>query len=74
MSNYAEVIYNDEITEEVKVHKLTGVWKLGTYTKVDNQYQFNNWLELRYFDGLKPHWFHRLMARLLLGWHWEDKK
>ena len=22
----------------------------------------------------KPNWFHRLMARILLGWKWEEKK
>lgn len=27
-----------------------------------------------YWVKTKPNWFHRQMARLLLGWKWEDKK
>ena len=26
------------------------------------------------YVNTKPNWFHRLMARLLLGWKWEDRK
>ncbi len=62
-----------DFSEYPKTLECTGVWKIGTTYK-DVEGEFFNHIEFRYFNGLKPHWFHRLMARLLLGWIWEDKK
>ena len=62
-----------DFSEYANTLECTGVWKIGTtYKEVGGE--FYNHIEFRYFNGLKPHWFHRLMARLLLGWIWEDKK
>jgi hypothetical protein len=66
-------VYSDEHTQESQIHRCTGVWKIGTTYK-DVEKEFYSHIEFRYFNGLKPHWFHRLMARLLLGWRWEEKK
>lgn len=51
-----------------KVCKHTGSWIIGE----TNNLVYNR-VEFRYYNGYKPHWFHRLMIRLLLGWKWEDK-
>lgn len=59
--------YSDEHIEELITNRHTGTWMIGTI-KGENSH-----LEFHYYNGLKPHWFHRLMARLLLGWKWEDK-
>ena len=69
MSDAEIKTYSDEHTEGINVlMKHTGTWKIGS-TNI-----FNPHLEFYYFNGLKPHWFHRLMARLLLGWKWENRK
>lgn len=49
---------------EVVEMKLTGVWQIGN----------NDHIGLKYYDGQKPKWFHRLMARVFLGWTWVDLK
>ncbi len=69
MSDAEIKTYSDDDTEVVKILiKHTGTWKIGT-TDI-----YNSHLEFHHYNGLKPHWFHRLMARLLLGWKWEDRK
>ena len=69
MSDAEIKIYSDDDTEGVKILiKHTGTWKPGI-TDI-----YNCHLGFYYYNGLKPHWFHRLMARLLLGWKWEDRK
>lgn len=73
MSEHTEIkTYSEKDTEEIITNRHTGTWKIGTYNHLRGE--FFQHIELRYFNGLKPHWFHRLMARLLLGWKWEDKK
>lgn len=73
MSDAEIKTYSDEHTEGINVlMKHTGTWKIETYNHLRGE--FFQHIELRYFNGLKPHWFHRLMARLLLGWKWEDRK
>jgi hypothetical protein len=62
-------IYSDEDTDKIEIHKHTGTWKIGM-TKNEPR----SILEFHYYNGLKPHWLHLLMARLLLGWKWEDRK
>jgi hypothetical protein len=60
--------YSDEDTEQIITNRHTGTWKIGA-TDI-----YNSHLEFHYYNGIKPHWFHRLMARILLGWKWEDRK
>jgi hypothetical protein len=61
--------YSDEDTEQIITNRHTGTWMIGT-----TKGEFRCYLEFHYYNGIKPNWFHRLMARLLLGWKWEDRK
>lgn len=61
--------YSEKDTEEIITNRHTGTWKIGT-----TKGEFRSYLEFHYYNGIKPHWFHRQMARLLLGWKWEDKE
>jgi hypothetical protein len=41
-----------------KPPKVVGYWKI---------------IDLQVSASRKPNWFHRMMARALLGWEWRDK-
>jgi hypothetical protein len=41
-----------------KPPKVVGYWKI---------------IDLQVSASRKPNWFHRVMARALLGWEWRDK-
>lgn len=63
MSNYINFIsYSNEHIEEIKLHQPSGSWIIG-----------NEHMTFKYYNGQKPHWFHRLMARILLGWKWVNE-
>ena len=68
--------YSEKDTEEVITNQHTGTWMkhTGTWMIGTTKGELRCYLEFHYYNGLKPHWFHRLMARLLLGWKWEDRK
>jgi hypothetical protein len=62
--------YESNAFEHIKNHKHTGVWHMrncGGHSGYEN-------IRLNFYDGDKPHWIHRLITRLLLGWKWEDRK
>ncbi len=52
--------YTYKQTEEIKKHDHVGKWIISSSFHVRVQ--------------TKPNWFHRLMARILLGWKWENRK
>ena len=62
--------YESNAFQHIKNHKHTGVWYMrncGGHSGYEN-------IRLNFYDGDKPHWLHRLITRLLLGWKWEEKK
>ena len=62
--------YKSDAVKHIKIRNHTGTWHMrncGGYSGYES-------IRLKFYDGHKPHWFHRLMARLLLGWEWEDRK
>ena len=61
MSEHTHVItYSQKHTEEINKHDYVGLWVITSSFRIRVR--------------TKPNWFHRLMARLLLGWKWEDRK
>ena len=61
MNEHTNVItYSYKHTEEIKKHDYVGCWVITSSFRVRVH--------------TKPNWLNRLMARILLGWKWEDRK
>ena len=54
------ITYSQKHTEEINKHDHVGLWVITSSFRIRVR--------------TKPNWFHRLMARLLLGWKWEDRR
>jgi hypothetical protein len=52
------VIERRKTMSDFKPPKVVGYWKI---------------IDLQVSASRKPNWFHRTMARALLGWEWRDK-
>ena len=61
MTEHTKIIsYSNEIVDELKKLQHAGCWVISSSFRIEVK--------------AKPNWFHRQMARLLLGWKWEDRK
>jgi len=54
------ITYSYKHTEEINKHDHVGLWVITSSFRIRVR--------------TKPNWFHRQMARILLGWKWEDRK
>jgi hypothetical protein len=54
------IIYSNKSIDGIKVHPFVGKWIIND--------------SLHIHVTAKPNWLHQSMARLLLGWEWEDRK